>query len=127
VDIVPKIHIKNRTTRDLFIDSNDDWDDQVLLVSGKVLHGQHKVAKGSHATISQKGWTDAGDCRMGVDVTEGREGGYQMTIGQTPDLGVIEMTRYGEVHVAYTISDQAPSEITMTFADGEPNPEVYGE
>jgi hypothetical protein len=129
---VPKVRVENRSTHAVFIEGDPNWDDQVLLVSGKALRGSHEVGKGSRATISQRGWGEEGDVNMmGVIFSDSPHsdgpgaGSYQLTIGQNPNLGVTDSFSWGEPRVAYTVNDQTPWSMTMTFADaaatqGEP-------
>jgi hypothetical protein len=114
--------VKNRSSRPLFIERDPNWDDQVLLVSGRKLGARHEVAPGSRATISQNGWGDQGDeYMMGVIFSENTEAAYQLSVGQAPELGITEDSSWGELHTRYELSNQQPWSMTMMFTDVSPN------
>ncbi|CAN7410395.1 hypothetical protein LJR230_002509 [Trinickia sp. LjRoot230] len=127
----PVIRVTNGASRDIFIDRDPNWDDQVLTVNGKRLNGMHRLAPNKSAEVSvPSGSYDAADENMmGVIFAEGRRyeygpaGGYQTTIGQSAETGLLNVTSESTLRqpvICYAISHETPTSMTMYFADIPP-------
>ena len=123
----PVVTVTNNASRDIFVDSDPNWDDQELMINGQAFTEIYTLAEGATITVSVN-WESAGDSRMiGVifaneknyDYDKGA-GFYQLTVGQDPNtgnLGITDNYTFGQPDVYYTLSDQAPWSMTMGFKD----------
>ncbi|MET0332397.1 MAG: hypothetical protein ABW154_13320 [Dyella sp.] len=116
----PTVTVLNNASRDIFIDHDPNWDDQVLKVDGRPIHQAYTLNPGVAAKVSVD-WNGAGEELMiGVifsDKTDESDG-YQLSIGQAPSTGELDVTDGdGQGRVKYTVKDQAPWSMTMDFVD----------
>jgi len=122
----PVVTVKNHSTRDIFVDGDPNWDDQVLTINGKPTKKIYTLTPGSEITVSVH-WDEAGaELMMGVIFADaanydfGNVGFYQLSIGQettSGNLGVTDENTNGQPLVRYTVSDQEPWSMTMAFVD----------
>lgn len=122
----PVITVKNNATRDIFVDGDPNWDDQVLKIDGKPIESVYTLKQGTAIKVSVD-WEGAGsDLMMGVIFADaanydyGNVGFYQLSIGQDPQSGNLDVTdgnSHGQALVRYTVEDQAPWSMTMAFVD----------
>ncbi|MBA8735697.1 hypothetical protein [Chromobacterium violaceum] len=118
------VTVKNHSSRNLYIDSDPNWDDQELLLDDKPLRRGYALEPDRAARISVD-WVGAGNAYMmgvifadGPDYDYGGDGFYQLTIGQNEDSGLLDVTDGGgEAKIAYSIGQQTPWSMTMDFAD----------
>lgn len=116
------VTVRNDTHHELFIDGDPNWDDQELTVNGTPQEQIYGLAAGSSAVVG----ITADYNEMGVIFATTRnydyDGGgfYQLTIGPSADgnLGVTDGGPNGSPTVQYTLADQAPLSMTMTFTAG---------
>jgi hypothetical protein len=116
------VTVKNGTDQVLFIDGDPNWDDQVLTIDGTPQEQIYGLAAGSSAVVG----ITADYNEMGVifattrNYDYGGGGFYQLTIGPSDDgnLGVTDGGPNGSPTVQYTLADQAPLSMTMTFTNG---------
>ena len=123
----PVVTVKNNASHDIFVDSDPNWDDQVLKIDGKPIDSIYTLPHGSVIEISIDWDDDAGsEMMMGVifadapDYDYGGAGFYQLTIGQleqSGNLGFSDGDVEGQVQVYYTLEDQQPWSMTMNFVD----------
>lgn len=121
----PVVTVKNNASIDVYVDGDPNWDDQKLLINGRPARGIYQLAKGGTVKVSVN-WDHPPDDRMmGVIFADKRDydrggGFYQQEIGQNPKtgkLGVTDDSESGKPKIRYTLSDQAPLSMTMTFTD----------
>lgn len=115
------VTVKNDTSQELYIDGDPNWDDQVLTIDGTPQEQGYGLAAGSSAVAG----ITADFNVMGVifSTTENYDSDgnfYQLSIGPTDEgnLSVTDGGANGTPTVNYTLADQAPMSMTMTFIDG---------
>lgn len=116
------VTVRNDTNQELFIDGDPNWDDQVLTIDGTPRERIYGLGTGSSAVVG----ITADYNEMGVIFATSRNydsdgsGFYQLTIGPSDDgnLGVTDGGPNGSPTVQYTLADQAPLSMTMTFTNG---------
>ncbi len=124
----PVVHVTNHSTRDLFIARDPNWDDQVLLLDGKRLNRTHRVGPNESADVSvPMGPNDgAEEYLMGVIFADGKDydygsaGGYQLSIGQHSESGLLDVTDAYTLRspaMRYTMTDNTPWSVKMDFLD----------
>jgi hypothetical protein len=123
----PVVTAKNHASRDLFVEGDPNWDDQQLIIDGKVITEIYTLAPGATITVSVD-WDGSGEEGMiGVIFAEaknydyGGAGFYQLTVGQDPHTGDLGVTdggpNGGTLHVTYKLGDPTPWTVKMDFTD----------
>lgn len=122
----PVVTVKNNSSRDIFVDSDPNWDDQILQIDGKHLRSVYTLIQTAIIEISEH-WDGPGnELMMGVifadaaNYDSGGVGFYQLSIGQeseTGNLGVTDTYENAQPLVRYTLEDQTPWSMTMNFVD----------
>lgn len=122
------LHVSNQTSRDLFVASDPNWDDQALLVDGQSFDRAYRLAVKASADVSVN-WAEQdvpGENMMGVIVADGTDydygsaAAYQMTIGRRPDTGLLGVTQestLNEPTVCHIDENATPSSVQMSFVD----------
>jgi hypothetical protein len=125
----PIVHVTNHSTRDLFIARDPNWDDQVLLLDGRRLNQAHRLGPDESANVSvPMGPNDRAEQEYlmgvifadGTDYDYGSAGGYQLSIGQHAQTGLLDVTDEYTLRspaVQYTMSDSTPWSVNMDFVD----------
>ena len=124
----PVVNVTNHSTRDLYIDRDPNWDDQILLLDGQRLKRTHRLKPEESAAVSVP--MDEGDkfgeYMMGVIFADGRHydygpgGFYQMSIGQHAETGLLSVTDESsrkDPAIRYTALEQTPLSMTIEFVD----------
>ena len=122
----PVVTVLNNSHRDIFIDGDPNWDDQILKVNGKPIERPYKLNESASVKVSVD-WDEPGaELMMGVIFADaanydyGNVGFYQLSIGQelgSGNLGVTDGDASGKPLVRYTVDDQNPWFMTMIFVD----------
>jgi hypothetical protein len=117
------VAVTNRASVDVFVSGDPNWDDQELLVDGQLILSAYMLSQGTTISVSVS-WGAAGDERMmGVIFSQTESANdqfYQLTVGQdstTGNLAITSGTSFGTLQFEYTLGDQAPWSMTMTFED----------
>jgi len=122
----PVVTINNRASRNIFVDSDPNWDDQILLIDGKRIDGVYTLPQGATIRISIPWEGAASELMMGVIFANaaqydyGDVGFYQLSIGQEPQsghLGITDQYESGSSQLRYTIEHQTPWSMTVNFID----------
>ncbi|OHX10435.1 hypothetical protein [Chromobacterium sphagni] len=120
----PIVTVKNHSSRDIFIDGDPNWDDQVLLIDGQPQERIYLLASDQSVQISVDWDGQGNELMMGVifadgpDYDYGGDGFYQLSIGQEPRSGNLGVTDGGgDAKVQYTVGQQTPWTMTMDFID----------
>jgi len=123
----PVITVNNNSSHDVYVDGDPNWDDQVLHINGKRVHSVYTLAQGLSIEVSVN-WEGPGDeLMLGVIFADAAQydygsnvGFYQLSFGQAPATGNLDVTDSyinGEPQVQYSVADQTPWSMTMTFVD----------
>ncbi|HTI19170.1 MAG TPA: hypothetical protein VL598_16085 [Trinickia sp.] len=124
----PVVNVTNHSTRDLFVDRDPNWDDQVLMVDGKRLKQVHRVRPDESVTVSvPMSPHDVGDEHMmgvifadGKDYDYGGAGGYQLSIGQHSESGLLGVTdeyKLKRPGIEYMATNQTAWSMNIEFID----------
>lgn len=124
----PVVHVSNRSSHEICIARDPNWDDQVLLVDGRSARYTLCLTPGTAAEVG----IDVGDDStpdanlMGVIFADGHQfdygesGAYQTTIGHHEDSGLLAVTDESTIRrpaVQYAIANQTQWSMDMTFVD----------
>lgn len=124
----PVVHVVNHSSQELCIAHDPNWDDQVLLVDGQRSRSTLCLAPGvdTDVSVDLKGDDSPEEHLMGVIFTDGKDftygnaGGYQTTIGQHADTGLLDVTdpyTLRSPSVRYSLGNQTQWSMDMTFVD----------
>ena len=122
------VHVTNRTSHPVCIARDPNWDDQVLLIGGRVAKRTRCLGPGAKTDIGVQLGTDRqrDENLMGVifadakDFNYGKVGMRQMTIGHHTDSGLLAVTdefTVGTPSAQYSTTNQTQWSMDMTFVD----------
>jgi hypothetical protein len=114
------VTVTNRAGVDVFVSGDPNWDDQQLMVDGQVISSPYTLSTGGTITVSVNWEGSAEEEMMGVIFAQTKSGNdaYQLAVGQDPNTGNLAITSensYGSLAIRYSVSNQAPWSMTMTF------------
>src|ERR1044071_3283416 len=115
------VTVKNNATIDIFVAGDPNWDDQELMVDGEVITEPYTLSKGKTAAVSVNWDSAPAEEMMGVIFAQAKnyERGafYQLAVGQddTGNLAVTVENTHGDLDFKYTLNNQAPWSMTMSF------------
>jgi hypothetical protein len=115
------VTVKNNATIDIFVAGDPNWDDQELMVDGEVIAEPYTLSKGKTVAVSVNWDSAPAEEMMGVIFARAKnyERGafYQLAVGQddTSNLAVTVEYTHGELDFKYTLNNQAPWSMTMSF------------
>jgi hypothetical protein len=124
----PVLHVTNHSTREIFIDRDPNWDDQILLLDGRRLNRAHCLGPEQSATVSlpKGGESEGNEHMMGVIVADGRDydygsaGAFQMSIGQNPETRLLAVTDEYTIKrpaIQYAATGQQAWSMNIEFID----------
>lgn len=124
----PIVRVTNLSTQAVCIEHDPNWDDQVLTIDGARMNQTLCLSPGVDANVSidANGDTSTDPHLMGVifsdgkDITYGNAGGYQTTIGQDADSGLLSVTddfKLRSPSFQYSLGNQTQWSMDMTFVD----------
>lgn len=124
----PVVHVNNNTSRDLYIDHDPNWDDQVLLIDGEPIPDIYCLPANSSTKVSidMRGHKAKDEYLMGIIFSDGKNydygpaGAYQSSIGHDPNTGLLGVTDESTLKnpaVRYTIENQTDWSVEMKFVD----------
>lgn len=119
------VTVKNDASLDLYISGDPNWDDQVLTIDGEpqeqvcILHPGSSVVVGLTVDYNEMGVIFASGDNYDYDPGIWL---YQLTIGPGAggNLTVTDGEPMKDPTAHYTLADQEPLSMTMTFVDGSP-------
>ena len=117
------VTVTNRAGIDIFVSGDPNWDDQELMVDGQVISSPYALPTGGTIGVSVNWEGPAAEEMMGVIFAQTKSGNdqfYQLAVGQDPNTGDLAITRedsFGTLAFRYSLSNQAPWSMTMTFED----------
>ena len=130
------VRIGNGSSRDIFIQGDPNWDDQILILNGRPKAKPFRLPPGHSAELfvpaEDNGEIDA--YALGVIVADGRDvdygsaGAYQTTIGRQQEtgwLGVTDESVLNAPSVRYSTASEGPLSMKMEFVDMEPPAAVH--
>ncbi|WNV05078.1 hypothetical protein RP726_01390 [Candidatus Methylospira mobilis] len=116
--------IQNSSSFGLYLSSDPNWDGQILLVDGKLLHGGSFLTEPGLSATAGVVWGDSlpTDTMMGIIIEDGAGGSFQLTIGQDPGTQKMTVTDpepyiYGSPKVNYVTTAQTEWSVTLVFSD----------
>ncbi|MEA2164783.1 MAG: hypothetical protein QOK37_2910 [Thermoanaerobaculia bacterium] len=115
------VTVTNRAGVDVFVSGDPNWDDQQLMVDGQVISSPYALSTGGTITVSVNWDAPAAEEMMGVIFAQTKVGNddfYQLAVGQDPNTGNLAITSeysFGTLAFRYSLSNQAPWSMTMTF------------
>ncbi|MGN6669813.1 MAG: hypothetical protein ACTHKH_22995 [Trinickia sp.] len=124
----PILRVANHASYPVCIAHDPNWDDQVLVIGGRVGNRTRCLEPGTKTQIGILGGADTArdEHLMGVvfadakDFESGKVGVRQATIGHHPDTGLLAVTdvhTFGTPSVGYTIANETQWSMDMTFVD----------
>ena len=124
----PVVHVANRASHPVCIARDPNWDDQQLLIGGRVATRARCLGPGAKTDIGVRLGTDTerDENLMGVifadakDFNAGGVGMRQITIGHHTDTGMLAVTdefTVGTPSVQYSTTNQTQWSMDMTFVD----------
>ena len=120
----PIVTVSNSSSHKVYIEGDPNWDDQKLLLNDKPMHGVHTLAPNHSVQLSVRDASAGNAGMMGVIFADGRgynsggAGFYQLTIGQSEDGGLLDVTDGdGRAKVRYMVSQQTEWSMTMDFTN----------
>lgn len=124
----PVVRVTNHAARPVCIARDPNWDDQVLLIGGRPAKRTRCLDPGAKTSVGVRLGADTApdEHLMGVvfadgkDFNYGKAGGFQTTIGQHPDTGLLTVTdghTLGTPSVQYTIANETQWSMDMAFVD----------
>jgi hypothetical protein len=115
------VTVTNRAGLDVFVSGDPNWDDQQLMVDGEVISSPYALTAGVTVTVSVNWDAPAAEEMMGVIFAQTKSVNdqfYQLAAGQDPNSGNLAITSensFGTLAFRYSVSNQAPWSMTMTF------------
>lgn len=116
------VNVVNQASIEVFVSGDPNWDDQELMVNGQTIHAPYLLASGKSAAVSVNWDAPPAEEMMGVIFSQTPPANtdfYQLAIGADPGSGNLAVTSdnsSGKPAFSYTIGDQAPWSMGMTFA-----------
>src|SRR4029077_610264 len=111
----PVVTVKNNARIDIFVDGDPNWDDQELIIDGKVSTEIYTLTKGATITVSVNWESPGAEQMIGVIFAQTKNydnGGafYQLAVGQDQagNLAITDENTHGKLDIRYTLGDQAP-------------------
>ena len=114
------VNATNRSDTDVFVSGQPDWDDQQLMVNGETIQGAYKLPDGETVAVSVNWDAPPAEEMMGVVFSPDRSAntGFFLAVGEDPATGNLAVTSnnsFGELTFRFTVADQEPWSLAMTF------------
>lgn len=114
--------LKNNSNQTLYVSSDPNWDDQELIIDGRIVHGSVPIAKNKTVVVDVAWPLDKPEELMvGLYISEDKYADNNflaMTIGENPKTKLLDVTEYdsiGSPKETYQVSDASIWHLTLSL------------